>query len=259
MGVVNVTPDSFSDGGRYLDPHRAIEHGLELFGQGAAIVDVGGQSTRPGSEPVSETVELDRVLPVVRGLADEGVVVSIDTSKPEIAKAALGAGAEIVNDVRAGRAAGMPELVANAGCGLVVMHMQGTPKTMQDHPHYEDVIGEIESFLLDRADALMAAGVDAGRIVIDPGFGFGKRLEHNLEILSGLSRLASHTFPVMLGTSRKGSLGALTGIDSPADLDLVTAVTTSIGFINGARVFRVHDVASSRHALTVTAAIVAAQ
>lgn len=255
MGVINATPDSFSDGGRYLDPERAIEHALSLVAEGAVIIDVGGESTRPGSEPVSVTEEIGRISPIVEALSREGIPVSVDTWKPAVAEAGLALGAEIVNDVRACREPGMTELVADARCGLVLMHMQGTPKDMQEDPRYDDVVSEVEEFLVGRMGHVIEAGLPASRVSIDPGIGFGKDLGHNLALLRGLSRLARHA-PVVLGASRKRFLGVITGLDEPADRDLATAVTTALGFLNGARVFRVHDVAKSRQALAVAAAMV---
>lgn len=257
MGVLNVTPDSFSDGGVYIDETAAITRGLELMDDGAEIIDVGGESTRPGAEPIPPDVELQRVVPVIEALVGEGAVVSIDTYKPSVAEAALVRGAEIVNDVTAARGPGMADLVAASGAGIVLMHMQGSPQTMQDDPQYGDVVSEVDEFLLQRLNTLAAAGVEEGRIAIDPGIGFGKTLQHNLELLRGLDRFARHA-PVVLGTSRKGFLGKLTGVESPAERDLATAVTTALGFASGARVFRVHDVASSRQALRVANAMVAA-
>lgn len=258
MGVLNVTPDSFSDGGLHLDPAAAVSHGLAMVQQGAEIVDVGGESTRPGAEPVSDRVEMERVMPVVEGLCGEGVTVSIDTSKPAVAEAALGVGAEIVNDVRACREPGMAELVSGAGCGVVLLHMQGTPRDMHLDPRYDDVVAEVEKFLVERSDRVVEAGVDPSRIVIDPGIGFGKTIDHNLSLIRGLKSLTRHA-PVVLGASRKRFLGTLTGARSPVDRDLATAITTTVGFLNGARVFRVHDVASSKQALAISAAIVASQ
>lgn len=258
MGILNVTPDSFSDGGRYIDETAAITRGLEHVAEGAAIVDVGGESTRPGAEPITPDLELQRVVPVVEALAGEGAVVSIDTSKPTVAEAALVRGAEIVNDVTSARAPGMAELVAASGSGIILMHMQGVPATMQDNPQYDDVVSEVEAFLVQRLNTVAAAGVAEDRIAVDPGIGFGKTLRHNLDLLRGLDRLTRHA-PVVLGTSRKGFLGALTGIEEAAQRDLATAVTTALGFARGARVFRVHDVASSRQALTVANAMVAAK
>jgi dihydropteroate synthase len=229
-----------------------------MVGQGAKVVDVGGESTRPGAEPVSERVEIGRVVPVVEALCDEGVTVSIDTSKPAVAEAALDVGAEIVNDVRACRTPGMVELVGESGCGVVLMHMEGTPQTMHQEPTYVDVVAEVEEFLVERMKRVADAGVDPSRIVIDPGIGFGKTIDHNLLLIGGLASLARHG-PVALGTSRKRFLGTLAKVESPADRDLATAVTTAVGFVNGARVFRVHDVVSSEQALTISAAIVDSQ
>ena len=259
MGVINVTPDSFSDGGLHIDPHAAVEHGRALTEEGAAIIDVGGESTRPGSASVPADEEAKRVLPVVGGLVESGITVSIDTSKPDVASAALEAGAEVVNDVTACSAPGMVELIAGAGCGVVVVHMQGRPRDMQVEPQYDDVVGEVEGFLVERAESLVDAGVAPERIAIDPGIGFGKRLEHNLALLAGLPQLAGHGHPLVLGTSRKSFLGTLTSIEDPANRDGVTAVTTALGFASGARIFRVHDVAKSREALEVASAIVAHQ
>lgn len=256
IGVLNVTPDSFSDGGMYVDSEAAIAHGLSMTDQGAAVVDVGGESTRPGSAPVPVEVELGRVLPVVEGLAQEGIAVSIDTWKPEVAEAALHSGAEIVNDVRACRESGMAELVAEAGCGVIMMHMQGTPRDMQLEPSYDDVVSEVAEFLKARMDVVAGAGLSQDHIAIDPGIGFGKNLEHNLELIRSLSRLAGLA-PVVLGASRKTFLGTLTGLEDPAERDLATAVITVVGFLNGARVFRVHDVAGSQQALAIGVAIVA--
>ncbi len=258
MGVLNVTPDSFSDGGLYVDEVAAITRGLEMVSEGAAIVDVGGESTRPGADPVSPDVEAQRVVPIVEALAGEGVVVSIDTYRPAVAEAALVRGAEVVNDVTGAAAPGMAELVAAAGAGIVLMHMQGTPPTMQEDPKYDDVVSEVEEYLLRRLSTVTAIGVEPARVAIDPGIGFGKTLDHNLELLRNLSRLGRHA-PVVLGTSRKGFLGRITGIERAGDRDLATAVTTALGFVNGARVFRVHDVAASRQALAVANAMVAAR
>lgn len=258
MGVLNVTPDSFSDGGLHIDETAAITRGLELIAEGAAIVDVGGESTRPGAEPIPSDLELQRVVPVVEALAGEGAVVSIDTSKPTVAEAALVRGAEIINDVTAAGAPGMAELVAASGAGIVLMHMQGIPSTMQEDPQYDDVVSEVEGFLVQRLNTVAAVGVAEDRIAVDPGIGFGKTLQHNLDLLRGLDRL-SQLAPLVLGTSRKGFLGALTGIEEPAGRDLATAVTTALGFARGARVFRVHDVGSSRQALSVASAMVAAK
>ena len=256
MGVINVTPDSFSDGGLHLDSVAAIVAGRQMMEQGADVVDIGGESTRPGAEAVPAIEEIRRVLPVVESLVSDGAVVSIDTSKPDVARAALVAGAEIVNDVTASATPGMPDVLGEMGAGVVLMHMKGTPRTMQLDPSYDDVVGEVADFLGSRARQMIETGVDPASIAIDPGIGFGKTVTHNLELIEGLGKLAGLGFPVVLGTSRKTFLGRVAGIEDPALRDGVTAVTTALGFERGARVFRVHDVASSRAALSLAAAIV---
>jgi dihydropteroate synthase len=256
MGVVNVTPDSFSDGGLHLDAPSAIAAGQSMIAQGADVVDIGGESTRPGAEAVPAIEELRRVIPVVEALAAGGTVVSIDTSKPDVARAAIEAGAEIVNDVTAAATDGMTDVLRVSGAGVVLMHMRGTPRTMQSDPTYEDVVSEVASFLGSRADVMIDAGVDRGSIAIDPGIGFGKTVIHNLELIGRLEELATMGFPVVLGTSRKTFLGRVAGIEDPTRRDGVTAVTTALGFERGARIFRVHDVVSSRAALGLAAAIV---
>jgi dihydropteroate synthase len=255
MGIVNVTPDSFSDGGRFADAGGAIGQGRRLREAGADIIDVGGESTRPGSEPVTAAAELDRVLPVVEALAEEGAVVSVDTSKPEVAAAALAAGAEIINDVTAGADPGMLPTVAAAGAGLVLMHMQGTPRTMQDDPRYEDVVAEVADFLVARAETARRAGVAAEAVMIDPGIGFGKTVDHNLELLRRLGELVATGLPVLVGASRKGFLGTITGVADPAHRDLATAAVTALAVAKGAAAVRVHDVASSREAAAISWAI----
>jgi dihydropteroate synthase len=259
MGVLNVTPDSFSDGGIHATAGEAVAAGFAMHEAGAAIIDVGGESTRPGAQSVTADDEIGRVLPVVELLADRGLLVSIDTSKPEVARAAIDAGAGILNDVTACSSPGMPELVAETGVGVVLMHMRGTPRDMQKDPHYEDVVVEVADFLAERASSLIGFGVSREAIAIDPGIGFGKTVSHNLQLLAGLSDLAALGYPVVLGTSRKSFLGKVTGIENPIERDGVTAVTTALGFERGARVFRVHDVSSSRAALVTAATIVAPQ
>lgn len=259
VGVLNVTPDSFSDGGEFEEPRTAIEHGLDMIEHGALVVDVGGESTRPGAQAVHESEELRRLMPVVEGFVSAGVRVSVDTFKPAVATAALEEGAAVINDVTGYTDPGMIEAVADSGCGVVVMHMKGTPRDMHLDPSYDDVVAEVEEFLLDRVAALEHAGVDRRRVVIDPGIGFGKRAEHSLMLLSRLPQLAGHGLAVMIGTSRKGFLGKLVASDSRETRDRATAVTTALGFAAGARLFRVHDVAESRDALEVAAAIVANQ
>jgi dihydropteroate synthase len=259
MGVINVTPDSFSDGGINLDPSVAVAAGLEMAEAGADLVDVGGESTRPGALPVDDAEEIGRVAPVVTALAAAGLVVSIDTSKPEVARVALEAGAELVNDVTAAASEGMVDVVSASGAGLILMHMKGTPRTMQENPDYEDVVAEVTKFLDQRASRALAGGVDPASVAIDPGIGFGKTATHNLELIDGLGRLVEMGYPVVLGASRKTFLGKVTGIADPGERDGVTAVTTALGFERGARVFRVHDVAASRAALSLVAAIVSPQ
>jgi dihydropteroate synthase len=258
MGIVNVTPDSFSDGGEFLDAERAIAHGRELAAEGADILDIGGESTRPGAEAVSAEAELERVGPVVETLAAEGgrgVPVSIDTSKRQVAEAALDAGAAIVNDVTALRAD--PELAAlcaERGCELVLMHMLGEPRTMQDHPRYEDVVDDVRAFLAGRIERAVGAGVAEERIWVDPGIGFGKTLEHNLELLRRLSELRELGRPIVIGSSRKSFIGKLGG--APVDERLGGTIASNvIAYAKGAEVLRVHDVAPMREALTVAEAI----
>ena len=256
LGVLNVTPDSFSDGGLHLDKGDAVAAGRAMVEQGANLVDVGGESTRPGASPVSAEEERHRILPVIEALVADGVLVSVDTSKPDVARAALEEGAEVVNDVTAATSDQMAEVIAESGAGVILMHMKGTPRTMQREPVYADVVGEVGAFLSDRAQGVIASGVDPASIVVDPGIGFGKTVAHNLALFEGIGKLAEVGFPVALGASRKSFLGKVTGIDDPAGRDGATAVTTALGFERGARVFRVHDVASSRAALRVAAAIV---
>jgi dihydropteroate synthase len=248
MGVVNVTPDSFSDGGRYLDPGRAIEHGLALAAAGAALLDVGGESTRPGAEPVDADEECRRVLPVVRALAARaGVPVSIDTTKAAVAAAALEAGAAVVNDVSAGTAdAAMLPLVADAGAGYVAMHMRGTPRTMQDDPRYDDVVREVGDHLAARVAAAAAAGVAREAILADPGIGFGKTAGHNLALLAALPEIAARAgVPLVVGASRKSFVGRVLGDLPVHERDEATLALSVWCFERGAAVVRVHDVAGS--------------
>ena len=259
VGVLNVTPDSFSDGGSFDDPHQAVAHGLDMVESGAVLVDVGGESTRPGARPVPDGEELRRLLPAVAGLVAAGVRVSVDTYKPGVARRALEEGAVVINDVTGFRDQEMVEVVASSSCGVVAMHMQGTPADMHLDPAYTDVVAEVESELFASARRLMAAGVSEDRIVLDPGIGFGKRASHSLQLLANLDRFAAHGYPIMVGTSRKGFLGGLIESDNRERRDLATAVTTALAFSRGARLFRVHDVSRSRDALSVAAAIVANQ
>jgi dihydropteroate synthase len=255
MGIVNVTPDSFSDGGLFLDPERAIEHGRRLVGEGADLLDVGGESTRPGAGAVSAAEELDRVLPVLEGLRGAPAPISIDTSKVAVAEAALDAGAEIVNDVTALRSEPqLGALCAERGCGLVLMHMQGTPRTMQKHPTYDDVVEDVKAFLAERIEFATAKGVAEERIWIDPGIGFGKTVEHNLELLWRLGELGELGRPIVIGASRKSFLGKLTGREVHERLG-GTIASNVLALLGGAAVFRVHDVAELRQALDVAEAI----
>lgn len=255
MGIVNVTPDSFSDGGLHLDPSAAIEGGRSLVAAGADLVDVGGESTRPGAAPVDAGVELSRVLPVVRGLVKSGIVVSVDTAKAEVAAACLSEGAAVINDVTAGADPRMWETVAGHGAGYVAMHMRGTPRTMQVDPHYDDVVAEVASFLVTQSEAATAAGVDPAGIVIDPGIGFGKTAQHNLELLRRLPELVATGYPVLIGASRKAFLGVVTGVEDPSRRDVPTAAVTALAVAWGAAGVRVHDVAVSRHAATIAHAV----
>jgi dihydropteroate synthase len=260
MGVINVTPDSFSDGGRYLDAGAAIDHGLELEAEGASILDVGGESTRPGAAPVAEPEELRRVIPVIEGLIERGATaqISIDTSKSGVAARALEAGASLVNDVTALR--GDPDMVAvvaGAGAECCLMHMLGDPRTMQRDPHYDDVVGDIKSFLEERMGFAIAAGVAPERILLDPGIGFGKTVAHNLELLRRLGEFVDLGRPIVIGTSRKSFLGRLTGREVD-DRIAATIATNVLAYERGARVFRVHDVRPVYDALSVTAATVSA-
>jgi len=250
MGVVNVTPDSFSDGGRHSTLGAALAHALRLIEEGADILDIGGESTRPGAAEVSQTEEIDRVVPVIAALAGGGVPLSVDTSKPEVMRAALAAGAAIVNDVYALRTPGALEAVATSDCGVVLMHMQGVPRTMQVAPHYEDVVAEVAAFLRERVAVLGAAGVTPDRVALDPGFGFGKTVEHNFTLLRELPRLGALGCPVLAGLSRKSMLGAVTGraVGERVTASVVGAV---LAVERGARVLRVHDVGATRDGLRV--------
>jgi dihydropteroate synthase len=258
MGVVNVTPDSFSDGGLFLDAGAAIEHGLRLAEEGAGILDVGGESTRPGAQPVPEREELERVLPVVDALAAAGNRVSIDTTKLEVARAALAAGATIVNDVSAFRfSPGMAGLVAGEGAECCLMHMLGEPRTMQADPRYDDVVGDVKRFLEERLAFAIGEGVPEERVWLDPGIGFGKTVEHNLELLRRLDEIVAIGRPVVVGTSRKSFLGKLTAGRPEGERLPGTIATNVLALERGASVFRVHDVAPVADALAVAAATVA--
>jgi dihydropteroate synthase len=261
MGVVNVTPDSFSDGGLYLDTAAAFAHARELEQQGAAILDIGGESTRPGAAPVATAEELRRVLPVIEALGsgDSTAQVSIDTSKAAVARAAIEAGATLVNDVSALR--GDPDMagvVAASGADCCLMHMLGEPRTMQQAPRYEDVVSEVAAFLEDRMAFAIGEGVAEERIMLDPGIGFGKTIDHNLELLARLNEIVALGRPVVIGTSRKSFLGRLTGREVQDRLP-ATIATNVVAYMAGVRVFRVHDVAPVHDALVVTAATVSAR
>jgi dihydropteroate synthase len=258
MGIVNVTPDSFSDGGRFLDPERAIEHGRRLADEGADILDVGGESTRPGARAVTAEEELARVAPVLAGLDGVGAEVSIDTSKVAVAEAALGAGAEIVNDVTALQAEpALAGLCAERRCGVVLMHMQGTPRTMQESPTYDDVVDDVKAFLAARIEFAVGEGIDEEAIRVDPGIGFGKTVRHNLELLARLAELRELGRPLVVGTSRKRFIGSLTGRD--VDDRLGGSVASNVlALAHGADVLRVHDVAEMRDAVRVAKTILGA-
>jgi len=261
MGVVNVTPDSFSDGGAFLDRDAAVRHGLRLAFEGADLLDIGGESTRPGADPVGEREELDRVIPVIEGIRAENgdVRVSIDTSKAAVAAAAVDAGADYVNDVTALRGdPDMAAVVAERGVDVCLMHMLGTPRTMQAEARYDDVVGDVRAFLAARVEAAVAAGIALERIEVDPGIGFAKTIAHNLELLRRLRELTELGRPIVLGTSRKSFLGRITGRET-AERVPATLATVVMGYERGARVFRVHDVAPARDALLVAAATLARQ
>jgi dihydropteroate synthase len=260
MGVVNVTPDSFSDGGAFQDPVAAVLHARRLVSEGAAIVDVGGESTRPGADPVPAREELERVLPVIEGVAGLGlpVQISIDTMKAEVAERALDAGASYVNDVTAFRHdPDLAALVAERGVDCCLMHMLGEPRTMQRDPRYGDVVAEVRAFLEERLAAAVAAGVPEARVQLDPGIGFGKTVDHNLELLARLDEIAAVGRPVVLGTSRKSFLGKITGRDV-TERATASVATCVLGLERGATVFRVHDVAATADGLAVAAATLAA-
>jgi len=254
MGIVNTTPDSFSDGGWWVDAQAAIRHALKLQEEGADILDVGGESTRPGAEAVPADEEIRRVLPVIEALAGRGCVVSVDTMKPEVMRAALDAGAAMVNDVMALRAPGALQAVAASNAAVCLMHMQGEPQSMQQAPRYADVVEEVTLFLQGRVRACTAAGIGRERLVVDPGFGFGKTLQHNLSLLKHLNRLAETGVPIMAGLSRKSMLGTLTGRKIEArEFAGVAAHLAAVA--RGARLVRVHNVAAMRDALAIWNAV----
>lgn len=254
MGIVNVTPDSFSDGGKFHDASRAIEHGKQLIADGADILDIGGESSRPGAEPVTEEMELRRVLPVIEALSAAGVPLSIDTVKPGVMRRAVCAGAVIINDIAALQARGALDAAAAGNAAVVLMHMQGTPASMQQAPHYSDVVSEVKAFLAARVAAAIAAGIDRKRIAIDPGFGFGKTLEHNLALLRRLDVFAELDCPLLVGLSRKSMFKGFSsrGMHQRVPASIAAALLAAQ---RGAHILRVHDVAATRDALAVLAAL----
>lgn len=258
MGILNVTPDSFSDGGRHFRPEAALTLAGRMLAAGADIIDVGGESTRPGSTPVSADEQIARVVPVVAALREQfpGCAVSVDTTRATVADAALTAGADMINDVAAGQGdADMLTLIARHCVPYVLMHMRGSPETMQNNPGYDAVVTEVLAFLLERAAAAEAAGVRREYLLIDPGIGFGKRRQDNLELLAGLQRLVATAYPVLLGTSRKRFMGAICQVEKPGDLVPATVATTALGVMAGARIFRVHDVKENRQAADIAWAV----
>ncbi len=256
MGVLNVTPDSFSDGGRFHDIGQALAHAHRMIDEGAAIIDIGGESTRPGSNPVDVDEELRRVLPLVRSLAPKvSVPISVDTTKPQVMQAVIDAGAGMINDILALRTRGALEVVADSRVAACLMHMQGEPRTMQVEPHYEDVVREVHEFLRQRRDACEAAGIGRDRLVIDPGFGFGKGVAHNLSLLSNFDRFLDLGVPVLAGLSRKSMIGTITG--RPVDQRLHGSIAlATIAILKGARIIRAHDVAPAVDAVKIATAVI---
>ncbi|MDE2255208.1 MAG: dihydropteroate synthase [Betaproteobacteria bacterium] len=254
MGIVNVTPDSFSDGGRYANADAAIGHARRLVDEGADILDIGGETTRPGSRPLPQEQEWQRISPVLRELVRWGVPISVDTYKPQTMRLALELGVDIINDVYALRMSGAEAVVATSNAGVCLMHMRGDPATMQESPHYTDVVAEVREFLLARADALQAQGVAAGRICLDPGFGFGKRLEHNIALARGLEAITVTGYPVLVGISRKSMIGGTSGRPIPERLPGSLAAALAC-VAAGSAIVRVHDVAETVDALKVWAAM----
>jgi dihydropteroate synthase len=259
MGILNVTPDSFSDGGRFCNLDQAVLQAQRMVEEGADIIDIGGESTRPGAEPVKAEEQLERVVPVIRALRrclPESCLISVDTTRSAVAEEALGAGADLINDISAGLDdPGMFEVVAKYGVPIVLMHMQGTPKTMQDNPHYANVVDEVATFLEDRAIRAQDAGILGENIILDPGIGFGKRRNDNLRLIAELGRLVEIGYPILLGTSRKRFMGAICGESRPTELLGATVATTALGVAKGVKIFRVHDVRENRQAADVVAAV----
>jgi dihydropteroate synthase len=258
MGVVNVTPDSFSDGAMFASVDDAVAHGARLVDEGADVVDVGGESTRPGSDPIEADEEILRVVPVIEGLAKArpGTPISIDTRKPEVASAALDAGAGVVNDIAGGRNSALLETVSRTGAGVILMHMLGEPKTMQDDPRYDDVVAEVHEFLRERIEAAVFAGIPEERVCIDPGIGFGKTVDHNLALLRAVPALRMLGAAVMVGASRKGFIGMLTGVEDPAARLEGSLAVAVLAAAHGADLVRVHDVEATVRALKVADAVV---
>jgi dihydropteroate synthase len=243
MGVLNVTPDSFSDGGQFADVHRAVAHGVQMAQQGAAIIDIGPESSRPGSDPVSIEDQIARAIPVIKQLSEKtDIPISIDTANPAVAEAALDTGAAIINDITALADEGLANLAAERQVPVVLMHMQGDPKTMQADPQYDDVVAEVLRFLLERARIAEEVGIARERIILDPGIGFGKTTEHNLQLLRGLEVICDQGYRVLIGASRKRFIGQITGKETPAERIFGTAATTAIAITKGASIIRVHDV-----------------
>ena len=258
MGILNVTPDSFSDGGKYTSPDVAVAHARTMVEEGADIIDIGGESTRPGSSPVAVDEQIARVVPVIRLLiSDERFTgrISIDTASSEVAEAALDAGARIVNDTSGGLDKGLVESAARHNAAVIFMHMQGTPKTMQDDPSYDDVVTEVRDALLARADRALNLGLPRSHIALDPGIGFGKKRRHNLELIAGLRQFVETGFPIVVGASRKRFMGAICEETVPAELIGATCATTALGVDAGVQVFRVHDVKANRQAADVAWAL----
>jgi dihydropteroate synthase len=258
VGILNVTPDSFSDGGVFLDPEAAADHATAMLDEGAGILDVGGESTRPGSDPVSQEEEIQRVFPVIERILSvrPEAMISVDTYRSGTASAALEAGASLVNDVTALRGDfRMASVIQEAACPVILMHMQGEPKTMQKEPNYEDVVREVRDFLAERAEHAVAAGVRPENVIVDPGIGFGKNLEHNLALLRNLDAIVDLGFPVLIGASRKSFIEKITGVQEARDRVSGTVATTVLAYERGASFFRVHDVRANREALAVAEAV----
>lgn len=257
MGILNVTPDSFSDGGRYIQTASALQQALTMQMEGAEIIDIGGESTRPGSEPVAPECQIQRVLPIIRAIREQSdMLISIDTCASQVAAAALAAGANLINDVSGGRNdPAILDVAASMGVPIILMHSRETPKTMQDAPYYHHVVREVTSELTVRINAALAVGIRKENIIIDPGIGFAKRKQDNLDLLAHLEQIVNLGFPVLLGTSRKRFMGSICALETPSDLVTATAVTTALGVMAGVRLFRVHDVKENRQALDIAWAI----